>query len=253
MNYFDILLARKLKGGGGGGYNLKTASGDIVTIRNGVALPMPSLTVGIEAVQAGSGDPSPTNVRPISGWSAVNVVVSPTTDAEDGTTYTTALKDGQGNPMECYGGTLDVVSGELVVDRTIVDLGTLNWIYNSKYNLFAVEFPAQKMGIDGGVSICSAYVNYNGNSISDDNFPNDSFWYKNWGLTRNNILIKDIRYTDATLFKQAVSGVQYCYTLATPITIQLTPTAVKSLLGTNNIWADSGDITVKALDKIIQG
>ena len=40
---------------------------------NASALPMPSLSVGIEAVQAGSGDPSPTNVRPISGWSAVNV------------------------------------------------------------------------------------------------------------------------------------------------------------------------------------
>jgi hypothetical protein len=35
---------------------------------------MPSLTVGIEATQSGSGDPSPTNIRPISGWSACNVV-----------------------------------------------------------------------------------------------------------------------------------------------------------------------------------
>ena len=34
------------------------------------------VTVGIEAIQAGSGDPSPDNVRPISGWDAVEVETS---------------------------------------------------------------------------------------------------------------------------------------------------------------------------------
>ena len=38
------------------------------------------------------------------------------------------------------------------------------------------------------------------------------------------------------------SDVEICYELATPLTIQLTPTAVKSLLGSNNVWADTGDI-----------
>lgn len=31
-------------------------------------------------------------------------------------------------------------------------------------------------------------------------------------------------------------------TLATPVTYQLTPTAVETLLGTNNVWADTGDV-----------
>ena len=35
------------------------------------------------------------------------------------------------------------------------------------------------------------------------------------------------------------------YPLATPQTYQLTPEEVDLLLGTNNIWADSGDITVQ--------
>lgn len=38
------------------------------------------------------------------------------------------------------------------------------------------------------------------------------------------------------------TGAQVVYELATPITYQFTPTAVKSLLGTNNIWADTGDV-----------
>lgn len=49
----------------------KTASGAIVTITDGAdGVPLKSMTVQIEPVQAGSGDPSPSNVRAISGWTA---------------------------------------------------------------------------------------------------------------------------------------------------------------------------------------
>jgi hypothetical protein len=37
-------------------------------------------------------------------------------------------------------------------------------------------------------------------------------------------------------------GAEVCYELATPITIQLTPTIIKSLQGENNLFADSGEI-----------
>ena len=59
------------KGKGGGGY--KTASGPIVSVNDALAAPLRSLVANIEPVQEGTGDPSPDNVRPISGWSAVNV------------------------------------------------------------------------------------------------------------------------------------------------------------------------------------
>lgn len=36
-----------------------------------------------------------------------------------------------------------------------------------------------------------------------------------------------------------------CYELATPIEFQLTPTEVKTLLGNNNIFADSGSVEVE--------
>lgn len=45
--------------------------GDIVSFSDGAAVPVKSLTVAVEAVQEGSGDPSPTNVRPITGRSGV--------------------------------------------------------------------------------------------------------------------------------------------------------------------------------------
>ncbi|MBR2716201.1 MAG: hypothetical protein IKD79_00505 [Oscillospiraceae bacterium] len=38
--------------------------------------------------------------------------------------------------------------------------------------------------------------------------------------------------------------VQVFYELDTPIAYQLTPTEIKTLLGVNNIWADTGDVEV---------
>lgn len=53
---------------------VNTASGAVASFSDGSnGFPVRSLTVGIEPVQSGSGDPSPTNVRPISGWDAVEV------------------------------------------------------------------------------------------------------------------------------------------------------------------------------------
>ena len=53
------------------GYTIKTLSTtptSIASFTDGTANPLKSLTASIVPVQAGSGDPSPTNVRPISGW-----------------------------------------------------------------------------------------------------------------------------------------------------------------------------------------
>ena len=51
-----------------------SASGNLITIPDGAdGIPVKSMVVNIEPVQAGSGDPSPTNVRTISGWTAIRV------------------------------------------------------------------------------------------------------------------------------------------------------------------------------------
>lgn len=38
------------------------------------------------------------------------------------------------------------------------------------------------------------------------------------------------------------TGAQVVYPLTTPLTVQLTPTQIKTLLGNNNIWSDTGEI-----------
>ena len=205
---------------------------------NASTLPMPSLTVGIEAVQSGTGDPSPTNVRPISGFSAVNVYDGPTTDPQDATVYTTALKDANDQPLTCYGGTLDVVNGVLTVEKASVDLGTLNYRYYSG-NLFTVQISDLKPVPNEVLcdALCSIYVAKKGNEYSsiDGSFVA--------GFNNSTLLaIHDSRFTDATAFKQAMNGVQLVYELATPQQISQDSLSIATQEGTNNLWADSGDI-----------
>ena len=49
------------------------AEASLITLTDASAAPAEELKVAIEPQQAGTGDPSPENVRPISGWDEVNV------------------------------------------------------------------------------------------------------------------------------------------------------------------------------------
>ena len=51
-----------------------TASGSIASFSDGANdIPVKNLIVNIESVQSGTGDPSPDNVRPISGWTGAKI------------------------------------------------------------------------------------------------------------------------------------------------------------------------------------
>lgn len=344
-----------------------SASGTIATFTDGSALPMPKLEVAIEPVQEGSGDPSPTNIRPISGWSAVNVnvvgknklnlntnvtvlsgsvpsavnitssegtatitenyydrtankfgwafdvkanqiyslsFIADSTDTiaikiydsngdvvfnttasatgtvsrqftptESGTLYfyvsistwgqtinitkaqieegSTATEYTPYNPDSetitiqlgdtYYGGKLDVVSGVLTVLGVGVDLGTLTWntLASGRHSAFISDGKFAPTNTDIANALSSQYK-----ITSAVDLPNidSSFCYGANGVA--NLLINDSRYNgeDATAFKTHMNGVQLVYELATPTTIQLSPTQVNSLEGVNNISANSGDI-----------
>ena len=181
------------------------------------------------------------NICPISGWTGANVVVSPTTSAQDGTTYPISWQSEAGT---VYGGTLDVTTGLLTVTMAEVDLGTLNWKvevrgYNTAYSVGGA-LPALYDSASPRW-LCSAYksVAYSSASSLSDMYV--------WIDSTYRVRVKDTsknELTDAT-FKAAMSGVQLVYELATPQTYQLTPTDVTLLLGDNNVWADTGDIFIK--------
>lgn len=140
-----------------------------------------------------------------------------------------------------YGGSDEIVSGALEVTRDIVDLGNLNWTYNSTYNFFAVTLTtASKTNNSILSSRYKAFPSFS-DLIADTTTIGI---YLSTGSGQS-LYVRDTAYTDPTVFKTAMSGTKLCYYLEEPQTYQLTSQELKTLLGQNNIWADTGDTTVE--------
>ena len=170
------------------------------------------------------------NICPISGHTEVDVVVSPTTDAEDGNTYTTALG------RTVYGGTLDVVSGVLTVDRALL---------SAKWSAFTAKTTLGEY-IRGRYDFSNIAWTKNMQAISNVSPVRTSGW--NADTLR---LYIDTSITASTrvwaylpVNTDGDTDVQVCIYLATPQTYQLTPQQIDLLLGTNHLWSD-GEITVE--------
>ena len=307
-----------------------TASGSIATFSDGAdSYPLKECVVNIEAVQSGSGDPSPTNVRPITGWSEAKVTrtgknLSTKTSQnntvlasiKNGVTYTFSFKStgtvgfnlkknnnsgsivanqalasgtnryvvftsdedcdlylngfGEaGVPFSSvtsdyqlevgsaptdyipyvgnaytislgdtrYGGTLDVRRGKLRVThgyKDINDFSTLtDWLSA------------------GGLHIAEIAGTYTANASSVCSMLKQKIINQAWASTTECYAIEAgkirIYTTETTLanFKAKFAQLQLVYELATPIEVDLTPTEITTLLGTNNVWADCGDIEVE--------
>lgn len=142
-----------------------------------------------------------------------------------------------------YGGTLDVTNGVLTVDMAIVDMGTLNWSKATNgVGRYQVELPTAKDTNQGDVAnaVCSAFP------IASQSYVYSNNGYLGIGGSTNKFVwvsATDI-YSDADTFKQAMAdlNVKLVYELATPVTYQLTPTEVATILGQNNIFCDTGNI-----------
>lgn len=154
-----------------------------------------------------------------------------------GHAYFILLTDGT-NPLTVYGGKLDVVNGVLTVDRAYVDLGTLSWFTQGNPNTFQAVI--SDMLTPSNNIMCSHYPTTPA-STSAGNMPDKSI--KTYGnSSAKYIIVKDSSYSDVATFKTAMNGVQLVYELATPQTIQLSPTIIKSLQGGNNFFASTGEI-----------
>ena len=140
-----------------------------------------------------------------------------------------------------YGGSLNVTTGVLTVTGLLITLPSEGWTYYTTggKNTF-------NMIIDGAaygeVGYCEKYKFQNVSYISAQ--PNKSFYFYKVTDAVTRISICDNDYSNASAFGEAVSGTKLVYTLKTPVTYQLTPTQVKTLLGVNNIYSDTGDVEV---------
>lgn len=207
--------------------------------------------VAWEPRQEGEGDPSPENIRPITGLDEVTVTLSG--NAGTGTTHTITL------PSTIYGGTVDAVTGEGVetygyvqLDGTesvfVSDTDTSGVVRYSFHQNLLVGVAAPTSNSDVFAGACSHYLSRSaddtylmrqgaslslggGLAIYDENFANE---------------------TDTTAFKsylaaQAAAGtpVQVAYKLATPTAFQATGgQPLPALPGTNTVYTDADSVTV---------
>lgn len=183
------------------------------------------------------------NICPITGWTGVNVYRSGY-DTSNPDTYAVTIPN---DPGTVYGGTLDVVTGELVVDKGCLDLGSLQWgIAGSScfYNTTDIESfkratsnAERKTGL-----LCSSYSPSTNVSFSD--LQDDKSFLRGQESSPFDIRIRDTTYSTTSEFKTAMSGVQLVYELATPLTYTLTPVEIQTLTGQNNVWSDAGNVAL---------
>ena len=214
-----------------------TASGTIATFSDGSdALPAKSVLVTLTPKQSGSGTPSPSNIRPISGWDEVEVVVSPTQSADDGTTYTTDL------PQTVYGGTLDVVSGVLTVEYATYTLDGVNANFSGSFGEITSGYCYYKSMPDGyirsGNCVSDTFV-WSGSSYN--RMPLGSFGGGSGITTTFSFILPSDIVTLAEANAWLVEHpIEFTAKLATPTTIQCDPQTVQTLIGDNNVWGGSG-------------
>lgn len=184
------------------------------------------------------------NLCPITGWTGCNVVVSPTEDAQDGTTYPVSWQTEAGT---VYGGTVDVVSGVLTVDRAMVEYdgsSDESWAAGSNYPSLgqrSVAITLAEIKTAGNrENIISDKFKFHATSIGDfTQFTNI------WWNTRNlEFAVEGITTVENWKTWLSSNPIRVVYSLATPQVIQLSKTTIQTLLGRNNVWADTGNTSV---------
>ena len=200
-----------------------------------VSTSLRELVIDVTPVQSGSGDPSPSNPRAISGWTGAQIVVSPTLDAQDGTTYDVS---GQTEAGTVYGGTL-TDNGDGTWTLTVTKV--MRQVASSDSNIFSgglANVPRFFDDLSINNPICS-HFSFEPGTSSDNTF---------YGVSTNrNLQIRSSAFTSKAEFNafleannvQIVSGVP---SSVTPQTYTLTAESVRALLGNNNIFADTGNI-----------
>lgn len=204
-----------------------TASGNPVTV-SAMGGNMVSPLVTFNPIQEGTGTPSPSNPRPIVAYSSINVDVN----------GNATVIDLNGNK---YGGVLDVVTGVLTVKYYCIDAGTCVVQVNTP-NSYFVSYPPNTHPLSKTNSpndLCSHYVYSN---LPIANMPDKSF-KPHSSQTRWFVFVNYDITNDAAAMKAALSGVDLCFELQTPETIQLTPEQIALAQGTNTITVN-GNSTI---------
>ena len=149
-----------------------------------------------------------------------------------------------------YGGTLDVVSGKMTVDKkikTITSADVYGGISENQYGkLVTIASASDSVSKNSGKIFLYNYFKFNVN-VAMDNLPlwNIGSWS---GVTYLQQLCVPALFASLQEVKDWIDAcdppIQCAYPLATPIEYTLTANELTTLYGTNNIWTDVGEVSV---------
>lgn len=214
-------------------YPTDTASGSPASFPDGAeGAPVKSLTVSMALTQAGSGTASSANIRPISTRTGLTLYRSGA-DTSDPAALSVSWENAAG---AICAGTLDATGGLLTATKVLLDpmtatfnTSTANYVTGRIHLDFGASDPisdrfstAAASGTAGRMSLVSGNIYFN--------------------IPRNEVATADTAGIQA--WANSVHP-QFAVTQTTPITYQLTPTELRTLLGENRIWSDAGDVTVE--------
>ena len=170
-----------------------------------------------------------------------------------GTTYPISWQTEAGT---VYRGTLDVTTGELTVTAICEDMGDFDWTYSDTgtYPYFSSDaLPSPARIRSAGVKSVIACERYKPiANMTATNFKaadyNNQICMNSGISTGYKLIVQDSAYSDADLFKTAVTGTKIV-TAINPnpghyLVYQLTPVEILTLLGVNNVWSDTGATSV---------
>ncbi len=166
--------------------------------------------------------------------------------AYNGSIYNIAFTDGD-NPLTVYGGKLNVTTGELKVThgKFLFDgSSNIGWSKDSSVYGDCLRFNYVNDLIKPSTDALSNYLpNYR-------NLQNNREQITILGASRLFIiLLKANRLESANVEGLmeyfSTNNLEVVYELADPITYQLTPTQINNLLGLNNLYSDTGSLSVK--------
>ena len=203
-------------------------------------LPLKSHTVAVTATQSGSGTPSPSNPRPISGYSAINISHSDA-DTSNPTVYTTQI----GSTV--YGGEYDARTGVLTVTHILFTITNVDSVgtQGGRY-FFRKGIPASSYSI----SMTSTNLD---NYMSETYYPAldhsavGTFFVTSAGTSLHLTPTDQTLDTVAKMNTYLADNPAVCVIpLAESLrqTIQLPPCPIDTQI-LNNIWADTGDTTLQ--------
>lgn len=274
------------------------ASGAVVNFETNLIAPVKNLRVTMNPIQSGTGDPSPDNIRPISGHESVTVERTSinvwdeeweqgTIRIDGGDLYPSqntirsknfcAIAPGQSYYATCGktdGGSQNryyiliafydaeqafisalycnntVVSAPVNARYFKIATNTSTVIYGGTYNHdISINYPStdhdyhaydgQSVTVQLGQTVYGGTLDVSTGKLTVTHGEIAS--YNGEVLTGEWMSDRDVYAAGTT----PTIGAQVVYVLDTPQTIDLDPQQITTLKGTNNMWSNSGDVTLE--------